>query len=298
MGTLIGHVIPGIGFFIIGLWHLVNHIKLHVLNPKAYTSLPFFPTSKSRHLELYFMMGCSSIYILLELVIGQMGHHLFDQDGTIRSTHLRNFEHAFITLWILVYAAFTKLLDHFGRPKTNYGLTMTLAAVMFCQELLLYHLHSTDHMGLEGHYHWYLQIVIFTSLVTTILSIGYKNSFLVSFVRSFSILFQGIWDIVMGIMLWTPTMIPKDCFMNKEEYFRIRCHTDEALDRAKALITLEFSWYLVIFVVLTLCMYIYMIKVYHEKDGFEPIADKEHESDDTKKNIKSEISKSLNEASN
>ncbi|XP_047316280.1 transmembrane protein 45A-like [Impatiens glandulifera] len=303
MGTLIGHVIPGIGFFIIGLWHLINNIKLHSLNPKSYISLPFFPTSKSKYLELYFMMGCSSFYILLELVFGQIGHHLFDSDGAIRSNHLRNFEHAFITLWMLVYSVFAKILDKHGRPKSKYGLTMTLAVVMFCQEFLLYHLHSTDHMGLEGHYHWFLQIVIFVSIVTTILSIGYRNSFLISFVRSFSILFQGVWDIVMGIMLWTPSVIPKDCFMIKEEYFRVRCHTKEALDRAKALTTLEFSWYLVVFVVLTMFLYMYMTKLYPEKAGFEPFVkyDREHEKiednvDTKKKSVKSDLLDTLIEA--
>ena len=72
MGTLVGHVAPGFGFFALGLWHLLNHLKLHALNPNYYTSMPWFPTSKKRYLELYLIMvGCSmSISISMELFIG------------------------------------------------------------------------------------------------------------------------------------------------------------------------------------------------------------------------------------
>ncbi|KAL0369920.1 UNVERIFIED_CONTAM: hypothetical protein Sangu_0310100 [Sesamum angustifolium] len=76
------------------------------------------------------------------------------------------------------------------------------------------------------------------------LGIGYPKSFLNSFVRSISIVFQGVWLVVMGFMLWTPTLIPKGCFMNLEEGHKVvRCHGEEALERAKSLVNIQFNWY-------------------------------------------------------
>ncbi|KAL0389843.1 UNVERIFIED_CONTAM: hypothetical protein Scaly_0341400 [Sesamum calycinum] len=216
MGTLIGHVAPGFGFFIFGLWHLFNHIKLHALRPNSYTSSPWFPTSRIKYLELYFIMLLSSISISMELFIGPDRHQPLDPDGTIPSNHLHNFEHSNISLTFFTYALFSIILDKLA-PPAQYGLTNLLGAVAFGQQLLIFHLHSADHMGVEGQYHWLLQIAIFTSLATTLLGIHYPKSFLNSFVRSVSIMFQGVWLMVMGFMLWTPSLIPKGCFMNLEE---------------------------------------------------------------------------------
>ncbi|PRQ23347.1 hypothetical protein RchiOBHm_Chr6g0260341 [Rosa chinensis] len=36
-----------------------------------------------------------------------------------------------------------------------------LMASVFCLELFLLHSHSTDHVGLEEHYHWLLQLIVF-----------------------------------------------------------------------------------------------------------------------------------------
>ncbi|KAJ0953139.1 hypothetical protein HanPSC8_Chr02g0080481 [Helianthus annuus] len=98
MGTLVGHVAPGFGFLVIGLWHLLNHIKLHVQNPKTYHSLPWFPSTKIRYLELFLIMVGCTMSIAMELVIGPDRHQPFDTDGTIPSNHLHNFEHSFISL--------------------------------------------------------------------------------------------------------------------------------------------------------------------------------------------------------
>lgn len=262
MGTLVGHVAPGFGFLLIGLWHLLNNIKLHSRNAKSYTSLPWFPTNSSRfrYLELYFIIfGCLAS-ISMELFIGPDKHQPLDVDFTIPSNHLHNFEHSNISLTFLVYAIFSIILDKF-RPPAHYGLTLIIAAIAFGQQLLLFHLHSADHMGVEGQYHWLLQIVIFVSLVTTLLGIGYPNSFLNGFVRSFSILFQGVWFMVMGFMLWTPEFIPKDCFSNLEEgHHVVRCQSHEALERAKSLVNISFSWYLVGVTVFCVSVYLVMTR--------------------------------------
>ena len=52
MGTLVGHVGPGAGFLLIGLWQLFSHTRLFLLRPGSYTAPVWFPVRGVRHLEL------------------------------------------------------------------------------------------------------------------------------------------------------------------------------------------------------------------------------------------------------
>ncbi|KAI3434223.1 uncharacterized protein J3R85_006679 [Psidium guajava] len=264
MGTLVGHVAPGVGFLLLGLWHLFNHIKLHALHPSSYKSPPWFPASRLRYLELLAIMAGCSMSVAMELFISPRGHQPFDSDGTIPSNHLHNFEHAEISLTFFVYAGFAILLDRVRiGPEARHGLTQLLAAMAFGQQLLLFHLHSADHMGVEGQYHLLLQIVILVSFLTTLMGIGLPNSFLVSFVKSTSIFFQGAWLMAMGFMLWTPKLMPRGCFINLEEGHQVvRCQTERALHRAKSLVNIEFSWFLIWISIFAVSLYLVMVRVH------------------------------------
>lgn len=303
MGTLVGHVAPGFGFFLIGLWHLLNHIKLHAAHPRSYTSPPWFAASRLRYSELLaIMVGCC-MSVVLELFVGPRRHQPLDSDWTIPSNHLHNFEHSLISISFFTYAASAIVLDKaMTGPNTataKNGLTQLIGAVAFAQELLLFHLHSTDHMGVEGQYHLLLQAVIAVSLATTLLGIALPRSFLVSFVRSTSILFQGIWLMIMGVMLWTPGLIPKGCFLKLEEgHDVVRCHSDEALHRAKSLVNIGFGWFLILITVFSVGLYLALVKIYGETVEYRSLTkttelDEEEEDDggesddvESQKNIK------------
>ncbi|MED6155366.1 hypothetical protein PIB30_004380 [Stylosanthes scabra] len=272
MGTLVGHVAPGFGFLLIGLWHLFNNIKLHALNPKSYTSRPWFipwsSNNKFKYIELILIMAGSMASVAMELFIGPERHQPLDPDGTIPSNHLHNFEHSSISLTFFVFASFSIIIDKLNTVSqpAKHGLSHLLAAIAFSQQLLLFHLHSADHMGPEGQYHLLLQLLIFVSLATTLMGIGLPRSFLVSFVRSISIFFQGLWMIVMGYMLWTPSLIPKGCFLNDEEGHQVvRCSSHEALHRANSLVNIEFSWFIILVTVFAVSVYLGLVKVYGEK---------------------------------
>jgi Family of unknown function (DUF716) len=280
MGTLVGHVAPGFGFLLIGLWHFFNHVRFFSVRPKSYVAPPWFPAPFLRHLELILIILGSFASISMELVIGPEKHQPFDDDGTIPSYHLHNFEHASISLTFLIYAAFTIYFDRI-KMKERDAMSQFLGAIAFAQQLLIFHLHSADHMGVEGQYHWLLQTVIAVSLITTLLNIPFPRSFMVSFVRSVSIAFQGIWFIVMGIMLWTPSLIPKECYLNIEEGHQVvRCHTAEALDRAKSLVNIEFSWYMTGTVVFAILGYVYLTKLYPEEPDYLPLVRKAEEEEE------------------
>ncbi|GMN64934.1 hypothetical protein TIFTF001_034018 [Ficus carica] len=280
MGSFIGHVAPGIGFFLIGLWHLFNHIKLHALRPSSYTAPPWFPAAKFRYSELYLIIVGSTLSIAMELFISPDRHQPLDIDGTIPSNHLHTFEHSSISLSLLVYASFVVLLDRISPKAPHHALIYFLASITFAEELLLFHLHSTDHTGPEGQYHFFLQLVIFVSLATTLMGIGFPKSFMVSYVRSLSIFFQGVWFMVMGFMLWTPDFLPKGCFLHDEDGRKVaRCSGEEALHRAKSLINLEFSWFLIGVAVFGVSFYLVLLKIYGEKVEYFSLARKEEKED-------------------
>ncbi|KAF0915748.1 hypothetical protein E2562_038596 [Oryza meyeriana var. granulata] len=245
MGTMVGHVAPGAGFLLIGMWQLFNHIRLFALRPSAYAAPVWFPVRGVRHLELILIIVGTVISILMELVIGPAKHQPFDDDGTIPSDHLHNFEHASISLALLVYAAVTIHMDRVRAPMRD-AVSQLVAAAAFAQQLLIFHLHSADHMGVEGQFHWLLQTFIAVTL--------------------------GVWFIVLGFMLWTPALIPKGCFINFEEgHDVVRCRTDEALHRAKSLVNLQFSWYLTATVVFVVVFYLQLRKVYPEEPRYVPL---------------------------
>lgn len=285
MGSLIGHVAPGFGFFLIGLWHLYNHIRLHLRRPSSYVSRPWFPTSHVKYLELFLIMFGCSLSVSMELFIGPERHQPLDDDFTIPSNHLHNFEHSLISLTFFAYAAFSIVLDRTTAipGPARFGLTNLLGAIAFGQQLLVFRLHSSDHMGVEGQYHVLLQVLIFVSLSTTLLGTYLPRSFLISFVRSTSILFQGLWLVVMGFALWTPGLIPKGCYMNLEEGHKVvRCHTDKALHRAKSLVNIEFSWLVILVTIFAVSMYLVLGNIYGEKVEYQSLIsnDKEDQRED------------------
>ncbi|GKV21750.1 hypothetical protein SLEP1_g31702 [Rubroshorea leprosula] len=262
MGGSRGHVTSGLAFLALGSWHLFNHIKLHLLHPNSYTCPPWFPTSKIRYIELLLIMLFSSIFISTEIFIGHERHRPLDADGSISTNRLNNLEHSAITISFFVYAAFAILLDK-AAPKAQHGWTQFLGALAFAQQLLLFHFHSADHMGVEGHYHLLFQCVIIVSLATTLMGIGMPKSFMISFLRSLSIFFQGVWLIVTGYMLWTPALIPRGCFLHLEQGQKVvRCSSHEMLHRAKSLVNLLFSWLLVAIAVFGVTFYLVLAKLY------------------------------------
>ncbi|KAH1116275.1 hypothetical protein GYH30_045951 [Glycine max] len=155
--------------------------------------------------------------------------------------------HSLISITFFLYAACAIILD---RAQVQ---------AQFAQQLLLLHLHSADHMGPEGRYHLLLQILVFVSLFTTLIGIGHPHSLLVNFVRSVSIFFQGLWLIVMGFMLWTPSLIPKGCYMV------VRCSSPEAPNRAVSLVKIEFNWFVIGVTVFAVSLYLVLVKLYGEK---------------------------------
>ncbi|XP_057524426.1 uncharacterized protein LOC130804112 [Amaranthus tricolor] len=273
-----GHVYLGLVFLIIGLWHLFNHIKNNI-TLKSTQSLTWFPTSFSKYLEHYFIqIGCS-IFIFSEMI----PHSTFDNNGSILATRLHNLEHVSISFSFLFHSLFAILLDKSRSNKKksldNINISHFIVSIAFANQLLLFHFHSTDHIGLESQYHLLLQQIVIVCLFTTLLSIWVPKSFMVCYIRSLGIFFQGLWLIIMGYMLWTPNFAPKGCSMKRDDYGRkvIMCSDDDgSLNRGKALVNILFSLVLICVLVFGVGFYLLVGKVY----GVDDVMDDDDDDDD------------------
>lgn len=264
----IGHILPGAGFLAVGLWHLFNHIRLFSLRPDAYVAPVWFPAPRVRHLELILVIAGSAAEFSMEMFVDHSTFLPFDADGSIPSDRLHNHEHAIICLALLVYAASALHLDR-ARARCRDALSLLLVAAVFAQELLVFHFHSTDHAGLEGQFHWLLQLVVAACLATALLGIGFPRSFAVSLVRSACVTFHGVWFMVIGAMVWVPSRVPKGCSLVEEDGRNtVRCHSEASLHRAKALANLQFGWYLSSMTVFVVVLYVNVCKWYPAETAY------------------------------
>lgn len=250
MGTFLGHFLPGLAFAILGVWHLLNTVRGYKLKGatgfRCSTWFPFpSPVPGLRRLELYLLLSFSMLAIADQLV-----------DLPILALCLQpdSLEHATMYLHLAVYASVALAADVISSwrrdsaataaPGGGVGDVVTaLAASVFGQELFLLRFHSADHVGLEGHYHWLLQLVVAASVVTTATSAVLPRSFAVAVVRSASVLLQGVWFMVMGFALWVPVLVPAGCRGGVEgKGSAVACATEEATRRAVIMANLQFSW--------------------------------------------------------
>ncbi|RLN04013.1 hypothetical protein C2845_PM13G19570 [Panicum miliaceum] len=243
MGTFLGHFLPGLAFAILGVWHTVSTVRAYKLRgASGFRSATWFPFPSPlrglRRLELYLLLSFSALAMVDQLV-----------DLPILALCLQpdSLEHATMYLHLAVYASAALAADASGRRNGGVGdVVAALAASVFGQELFLLRFHSADHAGLEGHYHWLLQLAVAGSLVATAASAVLPRSFAVAVVRSASVLLQGLWFVVMGFALWVPALVPSGCHAVEQGSAATRsavaCATEEAARRAVVMANLQFSW--------------------------------------------------------
>ncbi|KAI3509546.1 hypothetical protein L1887_24910 [Cichorium endivia] len=262
MGTLAGHLVPGSALALLGLWHIINTLKsYHFKGPTHFRSSfwhPFIsPVSKLAHMELLLIIFFSIFSIIMQVLDYPLFSFTFK---------FNNFEHATMFLHLLIYSGFTLFSELTQKSETLFEVSGILAASVFGQELFLLYYHSTDHAGLEGHYHWLMQLIVFISLLSALSVTASISSFASSLVLSISVAFQGFWFINMGFALWVPEFVPKGCAMrlghggDSDMHGAVACGTHEAWLRARALANLQFSWILAGIMIFVGCVSLFFPK--------------------------------------
>ncbi|KDP46185.1 hypothetical protein JCGZ_10025 [Jatropha curcas] len=246
MGTFVGHFVPALALILLGLWHSVNTIRAYCLRGSTNFTVKFWypfygPFSCIKCLELIFILSFSIFAIFMQLLDFPYLHFAFKLD---------NFEHATMFLHLAIFAGFTLSAEITCSSDILSGVSGILATSVFGQELFLLHFHSTDHVGLEGHYHWLLQLIVFVSLVSALAATTFPSNFPAALILSISVVFQGCWFMIMGFVLWIPEFIPEGCVTqlsvasSNDMHGAIACRSVDAELKARALANLQFSWIL------------------------------------------------------
>ncbi|KAG9135078.1 hypothetical protein Leryth_011573 [Lithospermum erythrorhizon] len=243
MGTFMGHLVPGLALALLGLWHMFNTTKVYFeKGPKKFTSKLWYPLKcsliKLHHFELILILSFSIFTILIQVV----------EIPSLRfSLSLVNLEHSTMFLHLSIFACFTLVAELTHSSETLSGVSGILLSSVFIQEMFLLYYHSTDHVGLEGHYHWLLQLIVCVSVLAAISSTVCPTNFPAALVLCISVMFQGCWFMNMGFNLWFPKFVSKGCL----SHGAVVCETNEAVSRATALANLQFSWIIAAILMLT-----------------------------------------------
>ncbi|KAI6677840.1 hypothetical protein NL676_038636 [Syzygium grande] len=258
MGTFLGHLVPGLALTLLGLWHIINISRNYFLrgsnNFKSQFWHPFTASARIfKYSELVLVFSFSIFAIFAQVVNFPIIRLAFELDSI---------EHATMFLHLAIFSGFALFAEINHKTETLSGVVGILAASVFGQELLLLHFHSTDHVGLEGHYHWLLQLVVLASFASSLAAICFLTSFPASLVLAISVTFQGCLFINMGLFLWVPEFVPKGCTTQSIRASRklvhgaVTCGSSEADSRARALANLQFSWILagILFLTGSLCL--------------------------------------------
>lgn len=251
MGTFVGHIVPGLALVLIGMWHTVNTVNDYYLKGSAKFVFSFWYPFKSplfalKHFELLSILSFSIFAIFMQVMDYPFLHFSFKLD---------NFEHATMFLHLAIFSGFTLCAELTHSSGTTSGVSGVLASSVFSQELFLLHYHSADHVGLEGHYHWLLQLIVLVSLISSLSSTSFPSSFPAALCLGISVVFQGCWFLNMGFMLWIPKFVPQGCVADYENmHGAVTCLTHEAGSRAMALANMQFSWILAGIMILASCI--------------------------------------------
>ncbi|EYU42647.1 hypothetical protein ABFS82_14G111200 [Erythranthe guttata] len=236
MGTFVGHLVPGLALVFLGLWHTINTIRSYFLKGSNKFVLKFWYPLKTpfcilANLDLILVLSFSLFAILIQI---------FDIQNLRFSFKLDSIEHATIFLQLLIFSSFSLFTELTRLTESMSCVSGILAASVFGQELFLLHYHSTDHVGLEGHYHWLMQLIVCVSFLAALYAAASPTSFPPALILSLSVVFQGCWFINMGFVLWVPDFAPRGCDSLRGE--AVVCGTHEADVRARALANLQFCW--------------------------------------------------------
>lgn len=173
MGAFLGHLVPGLVLFFLGLWHTINAVLLYYLKGSTKIRIQFWyplksPWRKLERIELIIVMSFSILAILIQVFYVQSLDFSFKLD---------NIEHSTMFLHLLIFEGFALFNEINHLSEMMVGVSGGLVASVFETELFLLHFHSANHIGLEGHYHWLMQLIVCISFFASLSAITSQPAF-------------------------------------------------------------------------------------------------------------------------
>ncbi|XP_024541717.1 uncharacterized protein LOC112350181 [Selaginella moellendorffii] len=217
--AFLSHGIPAIGFISWGLALFVT-AAAHRRNNNESQSLA------AKRIEFYSIFLGSSGVIVFHCIVQPTRSY-------------PDVEHISMALPFIIYALALR-----WKAKLSNSFVNLLGAAAFAQEFILFHWHSTDHKGVEGHYHALLQLIVAACMFTCLGEALFHRKLTIRLLRSFCILFQGVWLLQLALLLVFPSeFLPPDCRLFLHRHQKVACSSEKLIMQSKTVATLLFSWY-------------------------------------------------------
>ena len=225
MGSLAGHVLPGVIFLISGInWlilSIISHLKHNTRQQKSKRESVSFLKCKHDHELSYIPLPCCPcipaepiIKIILPSV-GIVAEFFFEiEDGRLVATTYSAFREDGTfggqgkLHHITMYSAFllSGVLDLVSLcvklPKHTTQLFLSMA---FWVEGILFYFHTGGRADFNVHMHFTLTVVIFFCAVVSMLRMVQTTNFFINISFAFGLLLQGTWFIQAGVALFPPS---------------------------------------------------------------------------------------------
>ncbi|XP_045422785.1 transmembrane protein 45A-like [Lemur catta] len=205
-GNFKGHALPGIFFFIMGLWWSTRSILKYVCKNQKQT---FCLDSKALFHLLEILEGTALVGMALTGMAGEQfipgGPHLIlYKEG--QWNHLLNWHH-FTMYFFFGLVGVADILCFTIRSLPSSLPKLMLSNALFVEAFIFYN-HTHGREMLEIFVHGLLVLVIFLTGLVTFLEFLLQNNVLLELLRSSLILVQASWFFQIGFVLFPPSGAP------------------------------------------------------------------------------------------
>ncbi|KAM1043361.1 hypothetical protein ACFX13_035475 [Malus domestica] len=197
-------------------WYFIKHISPNI--PPSLISDALFDLRKSPELFLKFISQIEfhrldvDIRCLAIAIVAQPSpKRSFDLEASGRLKKATEFLGFMETLGIQANVVTYNTIIHGYCSIGRVGRAQMLFSALKDKGVELDSYTYADHVGLEGHYHWLLQLIVFASVMAAVTATCFRTNLPAALVLSISVVFQGCWFMNMGFMLRVSRFAPKGC---------------------------------------------------------------------------------------
>ncbi|KAK3427021.1 hypothetical protein EUGRSUZ_F03330 [Eucalyptus grandis] len=241
--NFVGPLVPGLAVALLGLRQILNTSRSNFLKGSSNFKI------MTLHSELIHVFSFSICAIFAQVV---------DFPFICLAFEVHSIEQTTVFLNLAIFSGFTLCAEI--NQKTGTLLEVSGCSCSFCFWSRTYPCFISIPMimlGLEGRYHWQLQLVALVSFLSALAATCFPTSFLASLVLAIFVTFQGC-----RFFLCVPECVPKvwtalSAHTSGElVHGAIICGSGNADCRVRALANLQFSWILagILFLTGILCM--------------------------------------------
>lgn len=208
-----GHILQGIIFLSLGVWHLICFFATYVKSPREYTARAWYPVGvlplKYKHLELYGLLFILPLAIFYDL--GISAHFQPQRDGGMPTSSIMGFEHVTILFMFWLFALTVLVSDSTAfLPFPTEGSFLFASLAFGLQWLSITH-SASQRSDFERQCSNLLAYTAAASAVSSGLLVIRPRAFLVNLVLCLSLILQGTWQFQMALSLYSDNYIPLGC---------------------------------------------------------------------------------------